>query len=107
MKTIAESGLKLLKKSESEIRKQLVLEGEGVRVYPDSVHKFGEALVMVARDSGSRFLLLLAPTRNRFPAGFEGEIVEYADGAAMKAPLSAANVRSPSAPRSKRGAEAI
>ena len=91
MKTIAESGLKLLKKSESEIRKQLVLEGEGVRVYPDSVHKFGEALVMVARDSGSRFLLLLAPTRNRFPAGFEGEIVEYADGAAMKAPLSAAN----------------
>ncbi len=91
MKTIAESGLRLLKKSEQDVKKLLVTEGDGVRVYPDSIHKLGDALVMVARDAASRFLLVLAPTKNQFPAGFEGEVTEFAAGAAMKGALSAAN----------------
>ena len=54
MKNIAESGLKLLKKSETEVKKLLLLNHDKVSIYPESIHKLGESLVMIGRDETRR-----------------------------------------------------
>ena len=92
MKNIAESGLKLLKKSETEVKKLLLLSHDKVSIYPDSIHKLGESLVMLGRDETRRFLLVVADCPKAVPEGFEGEMLKLSDGgAALIGDLSGAN----------------
>lgn len=92
MKNIAESGLKLLKKSETEVKKLLLLNHDKVSIYPESIHKLGESLVMIGRDETRRFLLVVADCPKAVPEGFEGEMLKLSDGgAALIGDLSGAN----------------
>ena len=91
MINIAESALALLKKSEAEARKLLKKESGPVSVAASSVHKLGEALVMIGQGTERRFLLVVADYPQVLPAGFEGELHRLSDGAALVGELSAAN----------------
>ena len=87
MKNIAESGLKLLKKSETEVKKLLLLNHDKVSIYPESIHKLGESLVMIGRDETRRFLLVVADCPKAVPEGFEGEMLKLSDGGPDRRPL--------------------
>jgi len=92
MKTIAESVLSLINKSEAEIRSAMVMKSAGVSVYPDSVHKLGSSVVMMARDDEKRFLIVVADCAKVMPAGFEGTEMKLSNGGvAVTGELSAAN----------------
>ena len=68
MINIAESALALLKKSEAEARKLLKKESGPVSVAASSVHKLGEALVMIGQGTERRFLLVVADYPQVLPA---------------------------------------
>ena len=92
MKTIAESALKLIGKSEEQIRAGLVRNSGNISVYPESVHKLGDAVVMMARDDEKRFIAVVADCEKNMPKGFEGDVVRLSDGGGLlTGPLSAAN----------------
>jgi len=92
MKTIAESAASLLGKSEDQIRAALVKTSGNVSVYPDSVHKLGDAVVMLARDDEKRFLCVVADCGKNMPEGFEGTVTRLSDGSALlTGPFSAVN----------------
>ncbi len=91
MKNTAENALKLLRRSESEARKKLTAQDEAHRIVPESVHKFGETLLMILRGEPEE-LLIVADYRQKLPEGFRGESMELSDGgAALRAPLSHEN----------------
>ena len=61
-------------------------------IYPVSIHFADGAVVAMGRDEKSRFLLILAESEDKLPAGFVGEAVKLDTGACgLVAPLSAEN----------------
>ena len=80
MKNIAESVLVLIKKDENAIKSGMVMVSGAVSVYPDSVHKLGSSVVMMARDDEKRFLMVVADCAKVAPAGFAGEEIKLSDG---------------------------
>ena len=92
MKKIAESVLALIGKDECAIKSAMVKNDNGISIYPDSVHKLGNAVVMMGRDDEKRFVIVVANCSKDMPAYFEGETVALADGGvALKGDLTAAN----------------
>ena len=92
MKKIAESVLALLNKDEAAIKAAMIKSDNGISVYPDSVHKLGNAAVMMARDEEKRFIIVVADCCKDMPCGFEGETIELADGGvALVGALTAEN----------------
>ena len=92
MKKIAESVLALLNKDEAAIKAAMINSDNGITIYPASVHKLGNAAVMMGRDDDKRFVIVVADCCKDMPAGFEGETVQLADGGvALKGDLTAAN----------------
>ena len=90
MREIAEDALKLLKKSEGEIRRRLTAADGGTRIRPESMHKLGDALVLALPEE--RVLLIVADYSRKLPALFQGEVLALTDGgAALTAPFSRAN----------------
>ena len=83
MKTIAESALKLVKKSGEQIKAGILLNSGNVSVYPESVHKLGDAVVMMARDDEKRFLMVVADCEKFMPQGFAGENIRLSDGGGL------------------------
>ena len=92
MKKIAESVLAAVKKDQAAIRNSMCMKSGGVEIYPASVHKLGDAAVMMGRDSEKRFLLVVADSAKAMPAGFAGKQLALADGGvALVGDLDAAN----------------
>ena len=92
MKKIAESVLALLNKDEAAIKAAMIKSDNGISVYPDSVHKLGNAAVMMARDEEKRFIIVVADCCKDMPCGFEGETSQLADGGvALVGALTAEN----------------
>ena len=92
MKTIAESALRLVKKNEAEIKAGVQLVSGNVSVYPESVHKLGSAVVMMARDENKRFIMVVADCEKFMPKGFSGEVSSLSDcGGLLVGELNAAN----------------
>ena len=92
MKKIAESVLALLNKDEAAIKAAMIKSDNGISVYADSVHKLGNAVVMMARDEEKRFIIVVADCGKDMPCGFEGETIQLADGGvALKGDLTAEN----------------
>ena len=92
MKKIAESAISLLRKDESAVKAAMLMADGDVKVYADSVHKLGDAVVMMARNDEKRFLVVIADSTKAMPAGFEGETTALADGCVMlTGDLTAAN----------------
>ena len=92
MKKIAESVLALLNKDEAAIKAAMIKSDNGISVYADSVHKLGNAAVMMARDEEKRFIIVVADCGKDMPCGFEGETIQLADGGvALKGDLTAEN----------------
>lgn len=91
MRKIAEGALKLLKKSEGEIRRRLTVPSDGgARIRPESMHKLGDALVLALPEE--RVLLIVADYSRKLPALFQGEVLALSDGgAALIAPFSREN----------------
>ena len=90
MRKIAEDALKLLKKSEAEIRRRLTAADGDARIRPESIHKLGEALVLAF--PAERVLLIVADYSRKLPALFQGERMELPDGGvALTAPFSREN----------------
>ena len=104
MKKIAESVLPAVKKDQAAIRNSMCMKSGDIEIYPDSVHKLGDAAVMMGRDSEKRFLLVVADSAKAVPAGFAGDKIVLADGGiALVGALDAANaaaaqVAAPAAP---------
>ena len=80
MKKIAESVLAVVGKDLESIKKAMCLKSGEIEIYPASVHKLGDAAVMMGRDSAKRFLLVVAYSAKTVPAGFAGETLALADG---------------------------
>ena len=92
MKNIAESALALVKKSEAQIKSGLLMNSGAVSVYPDSVHKLGDAVVMMARDDEKRFLMVVADCEKFMPQFFEGAVSSLSNGGGLLVgDLTAAN----------------
>ena len=92
MKTIAESALSLVKKSAAEIKAGMMKSSGSITVYPESIHKLGDAVVMMARDDEKRFLVVVADCEKCMPQGFAGEVSSLSNGGGMLiGELSAAN----------------
>lgn len=72
MEKIIESAVTLLKKPELTAKQELLKVDGNTTVYADSIHKLGEALVMLARDDESRFLLVVADCSCHLPSSFTG-----------------------------------
>ncbi|MBR2344747.1 MAG: hypothetical protein IKA71_03055 [Lentisphaeria bacterium] len=79
MKKIAESAAALLGKSEDLLKSGILKNSGNVTVYPDSVHKLGNAVVLMVRDDEKKSLIVTACCDKEIPAGFEGEKVVLAD----------------------------
>ena len=60
MKNIAESVLALLNKDDAAIKAAMINSNNGITVYPASLHKLGNAAVMMARDENERFIIVVA-----------------------------------------------
>ena len=82
MKTICESVLDGLKRGEKDLVSVMVTSSGGCEVYPDSVHRLGNNVVMVCRNSEKRFLLVVADNAAKMPSGFTGERVALDNGSA-------------------------
>ena len=80
MKKIAESVLAAVKKDQAAIRNSMCMKSGGVEIYPASVHKLGDAAVMMGRDSEKRFLLVVADSAKALPCGFTGVQSALSDG---------------------------
>ena len=92
MKKIAESVLALIGKDECAIKSAMVKNDNGIAIYPDSVHKLGNAAVMMGRDDEKRFIIVVADCAKDMPGYFEGETIALADGGvALKGDLTAVN----------------
>ena len=83
MNVIAESALSLARKSEAQIKAGMVKESGNISVYPDSIHKLGDAVVMMARDDEKRFLVVVADCEKFMPKGFEGNVSALSNGGGM------------------------
>ena len=92
MKKIAESAAALLGKNEKTLKSDMLKSSGAVSIYADSIHKLGNAAVMMGRDDEKKFLLVVAGCAKELPAGFEGETLKLADGSvALVGALSEAN----------------
>ena len=92
MEKIAASAAALLGKSEDILKSGVLKSSGAVSVYADSIHKLGDAAVMMCRDDEKRFLLVVAKCEKCLPAGFEGDKTALSDGSvALCGALSAAN----------------
>ncbi|MBQ4329951.1 MAG: hypothetical protein IJC27_09525 [Lentisphaeria bacterium] len=92
MKQIAESLLPLLGRSDAVLKEKMMLESGTVKVYADSVHTCGKAVVYMCRDDEKKYLFVVAAGDKDIPAGFEGEKIVLADkSVALKGGLSEAN----------------
>ena len=92
MKKIAESLTAYLGKSEAVLREKVLKNSGEVKVYTDSVHAVGNAVVMMCRDDEKKYLLITAAGDRDLPAGFEGEKMVLDNKAvAVKGELTAAN----------------
>ena len=92
MKKIAESAAALLGKNETTLKSDMLKSSGAVSIYPDSIHKLGNAAVMMGRDDAKKFLLVVAGCAKELPAGFEGETLKLDDGSvALVGALSEAN----------------
>ena len=92
MKKIAESVLALLSKDDAAIKAAMIKCDGNISIYADSVHKLGNAAVMMGRDDDKRFIIVVADCSKDMPAVFEGETVALADGGvALNGDLTAAN----------------
>ncbi len=79
MKKIAESAALLLGKSENELKSGILKNSGAVTVYENSIHKLGNAVVMMCRDDEKKSLLIVSCCEKELPAGFEGEKIILAD----------------------------
>ena len=94
MKKIAESVLCHLDRGEKDIRSKMLMISGDTEIYPDSVHKSGNNVVMLGRNSEKRFILVVASNKAKMPAGFAGEVIElFNGGAAIFGELDAANAK--------------
>ena len=94
MKKIAESVLCLLDRGEKDIRSKMLMSSGEAEIYPDSVHKSGNNVIMLGRNSEKRFLLVVVSNKAKMPAGFAGEVIElFNGGAAVVGELDAANAK--------------
>lgn len=92
MNKIAQSAAAFLKKDEAALKNAILMQDGEISIYPDSIHKLGDAAVMMGRCSKAKFLLVVADNANAMPQGFEGDAIALADGAcAICGKLSAAN----------------
>ncbi len=91
MISIAESALKLLKKSEMEARMLFQEDGRTGYVFSSSIHRLGESLVMIACAPEKRFLLVVSEHETGIPGAFVGEYQRYPNGVALVGELSAEN----------------
>ena len=82
MKKIAESVLAVVCKDLKSIKDAMCMNSGDVEIYPASVHKIGDAAVMMGRNSEERFLMVVAYSDKTMPAGFAGEKLAIADGGA-------------------------
>ena len=73
MKKIAESVLASVSKNLESIKSAMCFNSGDIEIYPSSVHKIGDAAVMMGRNSKERFLLVVAYSEKTMPAGFAGE----------------------------------
>ena len=80
MKKIAESVLKAVNKDLAAIKSAMCVSSGAVEIYPASVHKIGDAAVMMGRNDVERFLLVVAYSAKAVPAGFAGEEMPLSDG---------------------------
>ena len=80
MKKIAESVLASVSKNLETIKSAMCMSSGDIEIYPSSVHKIGDAAVMMGRNSEERFLLVVAYSEKTVPAGFAGEKCALADG---------------------------
>ena len=80
MKKIAESVLAVVSKDLNGIKNAMCMKSGDIEIYPASVHKIGDAAVMMGRNSEERFLLVVAYSEKTIPAGFAGEKIAIADG---------------------------
>ena len=60
MKKIAESVLASVSKNLDAIKSSMCMKSGDIEIYPASVHKVGDAAVMMGRNSEERFLLVVA-----------------------------------------------
>ena len=94
MKKIAESVLCQLDRGEKDIRSKMLMSNGDTEIYPDSVHKSGNNVVMLGRNSEKRFLLVVASNKAKMPEGFAGEVIElFNGGAAIAGELDSANAK--------------
>ena len=92
MEKILESALTLVTSNEAKIKSTMVTDSGAIKVYPTSIHKLGESIVMIARDEKSRFLLVVSNHKGVVPKGFIGEEIKLSQGGvALKCPLDIAN----------------
>jgi hypothetical protein len=92
MEKILESALTLVTSTEAKIKSTMVTDSGAIKVYPTSIHKLGESIVMVARDEKSRFLLVVSNYKGVVPKGFVGEEIKLSKGGvALKCPLDVTN----------------
>ena len=78
MEKILESALTLVTSPETKIKSTMVTDSGAIKVYPTSIHKLGESIVMIARDEKSRFLLVVSNHKGVVPRGFVGEEIKGA-----------------------------
>ncbi|HPN84510.1 MAG TPA: tagaturonate epimerase family protein [Victivallales bacterium] len=92
MKTVIKLLAENIKRSETEIKPMISsLKKSAVKIYPESVNRAGDSLIMMAADKKSRFLLLASDKKNGMIANFAGELIQDSGIFAKKSQLSAEN----------------
>ncbi len=92
MKQMLKAIRELVKLPEEQIREKLQkLGSSSLALYPDSLNKAGDCLLMVASDRKSKFLLAVSEKKNGIIANFAGGLIEDSGLFARKCPFSPEN----------------
>lgn len=91
MKKVLKRASVLIMAEEEYIRSNIGHEDSDVSFYSDSVHKFDGAIIAMARDRQSKFILVIAEREDGIIAEFSGEQIGDCGVIARKCPLNAHN----------------
>jgi tagaturonate epimerase len=93
MKKILENAAILLTSSEDDIRQNIDHPESAFSFYSDSINKMGDSIVAMARDSKSRFLVVISSCDDETIVEFTGDRIGTDEIAAKICPLNAANAK--------------
>jgi hypothetical protein len=93
MKKILEQASTLIQSKEDEIKNKIHHKESKLSFYKDSVHKINDAIVAMARDYKSRFIMVVSERQDGIISEFSGEQIGDGDVIARKCPLNEHNAK--------------